>query len=886
MPITVGSRLGVYEVIAALGAGAMGEVWRARDTRLSREVALKVLPASLSMDAERRQRFEREAQVLASLNHPNIAAIYGVEEAEGSTALVLELVEGPTLAERIAEGPIPNEEAVAIAKQIAEALEYAHERGVVHRDLKPANVKLSPDGRVKVLDFGLAKAIAADATGRSDSAISPTITSLGTVAGVILGTAAYMAPEQARGSNIDRRADIWSFGAVLWEILTGKRLFDDATVSDTLAAVLRAPIEWDQLPKSTPPAIVRLLKRCLERDTKKRLRDIGEARIALESPIDEPVAVASSVVMPPKRSPLATVAWAAAVIVVALTGLAAVGFLRKPSAESRVLRFQIPLENKMAAITWSRVSPDGTMLAFLARGESGRASIWIRRLDAFESQELSGTEGAGRFWWSPDSRFLAFFLGNQLKKVPAASGPVQLIGEADGGSDGTWGAGGAILFDGRAIDPLRRIDAAGGGVTQENKPDTANGEAGQTWPCFLPDGKHFLFVAQSNVPGEKTTIKVAELGKPGSKSLARTSSRVEYASGYLVYVLDGNLVAHRFDVDKLALSGEPIPLAEHIATDANGAATFSVSTNGDLTYLPGAVGVDSELMWVDRAGKELDKLGPPAGYREPALSPDGTRVAYGLADPRGNGEDIWVMDLKRAVASRFTFDPGVEIWPVWSRDGRQLTYTSDKTGSFNIYVKDASGTGTERDLTPDKNFQSGPLDYSPDGKWLAVDFLPPSRRWQIKMIPTQGELKATDYLTDNVVQVMGRFSPNGRFVAYASNESGTREVYVQSFPIGSGKWQVSSGGGEMPLWRSDGKELFYKTLVDEFVAVPVTTEPRFELGAPKNLFKRAVDRSAAASVGTRFAVTPDGQKFLINSAREGRGLPVSVIVGWPQTLAR
>jgi Tol biopolymer transport system component len=878
----------VYEVVAALGAGAMGEVWRARDTRLSREVALKVLPASFSMDAERRQRFEREAQVLASLNHPNIAAIYGVEEAGDSMALVLELVEGPTLAERIAAGPMPVDDTVTIARQIAEALEYAHERGVVHRDLKPANVKLSTDGRVKVLDFGLAKAMAADASGRSDSAVSPTITSLGTVAGVILGTAAYMAPEQARGSNIDRRADIWSFGVVLWEMLAGKRLFDDPTVSDTLAAVLRAPIEWDQLPQGTPVSLVRLLKRCLERDPKKRLRDIGEARIALESPQTEPeTAVAPAAAVPARRSPLAIVAWAAAAVVVALAAVAIVGFLRKPPADARVLRFQIPLEEKLSAITWCRLSPDGTMIGFLARNSSGRTSIWVRRLDAFEPQELPGTDGAARFWWSPDSRFVACFFGGQLKKIPAAGGPAQLISEADGGADGSWGSAGTILFDGRAIDPLRRVDAAGGSPVQENTPDTAKGEAGQSWPFFLPDGKHYLFVALSNTPGAKATIKVATLGQPGSKPLVASSSRVEYANGYLLYVADGTLVAHGFDADKLELRGEPIPLAEHVLADANGAAPFSVSASGGLAYVSGIGGVDSELVWVDRTGKELGKIGPPAAYREPALSPDGLRLAYGLADSRTASEDIWVRDLKREVSSRATFDPKDEIWPVWSRDGNRFAYSSDRDGLFSIFIRDANGIGGDRELLADHTIQAAPLDFSPDGKWLAINVLPASRRWQVKMLPLQGDPKPVDYLTANVSQLYAKFSPNGRFVAYVSSESGTREVYVQSFPTGAGKWQISSGGGETPQWRADGKELFFKSLADDFVAVPVSSTGAFEAGIPKVLFKRAIDRTAAAATGVRWTVTADGQKFLINASRgESRGQPVSVILGWPATLAQ
>jgi Tol biopolymer transport system component len=866
----------------------MGEVWRARDTRLSREVALKVLPASLAMDRERLQRFEREAQVLASLNHPNIASIYGVEEAGGETALVLELVEGPTLEERISQGALPAEEAVAITRQIAEALEYAHERGVVHRDLKPANIKLSSDGRVKVLDYGLAKAMAPDAAGRSDSAVSPTITSLGTVAGVILGSAAYMAPEQARGSNVDRRADIWSFGVVLWEMLTGKRLFDDATVSDTLAAVLRAPIEWGELPAAVPAGLVRLLKRCLERDPKKRLRDIGEARIALETLGTEPeaAAAASAPAPEPRRSLASTLVWAAAVAVVALSVVAIVGFMRKPASSTPVIRFEVPVQDKMTSMVWPRLSPDGTMLAFQARGASGKTSIWVRRLDAFEAQELPGTEGAARHWWSPDSRYIAFFNGNQLKKIAATGGPAQLISEGESGADGAWGAGGTILFDGRAIDPIHRVDASGGKAVQATVPDTSNGEVGHAWPCFLPDGKHFLYLAMPGTPDKKATIMAAALGAPGSKALTTTNSRVEYANGYLLYVLDGTLVAQRFDPDKLVLAGEPIPIAEHVATDTNGAAGFSASSTAALAYASGTGGGESDLVWVDRDGRESGKIGEPGAYRDVALSLDGTRLAYGRTDPRGGADDIWVRDLRRDVGSRLTFGTGDEFWPVWAPDGNRVAYASGGGGSASVYVKDANGAGDEKLLVSDAHGPVGPSSWSRDGKWMAVLWVPPSRRLQIKLLPMQGEPKLVDYAVADVSQSSAQISPDGRFVAYTSNESGTRELYVQTLPLGGGKWQISSGTADSVAWRADGKELFYKTLGDDFVAVPIATGPRFEPGLPKTLFKRAVNKATSTAVGTRWAVTADGQKFLINASRESRGAPFSVVVNWPETLAQ
>ena len=892
MTVAAGQTLLHYRLLDKIGAGGMGEVWRALDTTLDREVAIKILPEALANDGERLARFEREAKVLASLNHPNVATVHGYHDAGGVRFLVMELVPGETLEERVRRGALPVDEAVGIAKRIAEGIEYAHERGIVHRDLKPANVKLTPDGGVKVLDFGLAKAISGDPTmsggPTSTPTVIPTLTSVGTVAGMILGTAAYMSPEQARGIGVDRRADIWAFGAVLWEMLTGKRLFEEETASDTLAAVLRAPIEWSQLPASIPANLVRLLKRCLERDPKKRLRDIGEARIALDGPLEEPGAAAPVVPVSPPRSIAKTLIWASALVVTAMAGVAVVGILKgtpRAADTTSVVRFNIGAQDKMDNLAWPRISPDGTMIAFQARGESGKTSIWVRRLDTLQAQELPGTEGATRHWWSPDSRFLAFFIGNQLKKIAATGGPPQLLAEGEGGADGTWGEGGTILFDGRAVDPIHRVSASGGTFTQVTTPDASKGEAGHAWPFMLPDGKHFLYLAMPSTPDKKATIMAAELGKPGAKPVVQTNSRVEYASGYILYVLDGTLVAQRFDPEGLAVKGDPVPVGERVIFDSNGASGFSMSSTGTLVYLSGAVAANSDLIWVDRNGREIGKVGEPGAYRDLALSPDETRIVYGLGEERNQSENLWVRDLRRDVASRLTFGSGTEFWPVWSPDGRRIAYAADeKNGSPSLYERDAGGTGAERAVYSDDKGPLGPTSWSNDGKWIVLNFLPATRRLQIKLLSTQGDNKLVDFAVGDFTQAAGRISPDGRYLAYTSTEGGTREAYVQTVPPGAGKWQISSGGSTGIQWRADGKELFFTTLADDFVAVPVETKAGFEPGIPKVLFRRAISRTTAAAAGARWAVSNDGQRFLINAARETRGADFSVVLNWPQTL--
>jgi len=699
---------------------------------------------------------------------------------------------------------------------------------------------------------------------------------------MILGTAAYMSPEQARGANIDRRADIWAFGAVLFEMLAGKRAFEGDTISDTLASVLRAPMEWEALPSSTPAAVVRLLKRCLERDPKKRLRDIGEARIALDAIGAEPEAAPVAVVAAPRSRPI--VPWALfAFAAIAAAVLGASSMLRKPP-EARVVRFDVPTDAKLSRMDWPRLSPDGRILAFQGFDATGKVAIWLRPIDSLAAYPLAGTDGAaGRPFWSPDSKFLAYFDGPQLKKIPVAGGPPQTIGEAEFGSDGTWGTGGVILFDGRnATDSIRQIPASGGRVSPVFSPEGAKKLPNNAWPFFLPDGKHFLFTSQEANDLSSLAIFVGAVGGSDAKRLTSTGTRAEYANGYIVYVLRGTLVAHRFDPKRLELTGDPVPLADRV-NENNTRGLFSVSTTGAVAYLEGNTGNDSELVWVDRSGKELGKVGAPSTYLDVALSPDGTKVAYSLRDQRDSTLDVWVRDLARDTSSRLTFDPTDDARPTWTPDGARLLFSGNRgDGQNKIFAKEANGMGTETLVYQDKATHVSPESVTSDGKWLTVNRYGAGVLGSVAVVPVDGKGEPV-VLSGSAAQLVGKFSPDGRFIAYVSNETRTNEIYVQTWPPGGGKWQVSSGGGVHPRWRADGKELFYRNPEFEFFAVPISASPQFSAGIPKAMFKRRV---VTGPIGiSTWSVASDGQRFLLNAAMGTTSAPAfSVILNWPETL--
>jgi Tol biopolymer transport system component len=870
-----------YRIVSKLGEGGMGEVWRATDTKLNRDVAVKILPETLAQDPDRMARFTREAQVLASLNHPNIAAIHGVEER----ALILELVEGPTLAERIEQRAIPVEEALGIARQIAEALEYAHERGVIHRDLKPANIKITPEGRVKVLDFGLAKAIASEptaASGRPEA--SPTLTMRATVAGVILGTAAYMSPEQARGQVADKRADIWSFGVLLYEMLTGRKLFDAPTVSDSLAAVLRAELDWSALPAGLAASVRVMLRRCLERDPKRRLRDIGDAQLELEQPVEERTS-ATPATAGPRRAVVA--AWAVAGVMTIAAAAIGVTHFRESTAAAPLMRFDIFPPDKAGFNAWLSLSPDGRYLGFTGTGGDGVGRVWVRALDSQQARPLNGTEGSVTFFWSPDSRHLVFQSLGKLKKIDIAGGPPQTLCDAPGVTlGGSWNADGVILFGGNNAG-IMRVSSAGGTPSPVTRVDYKRDEGNHTDPVFLPDGRHFLYLRRTGRP-EDTGVYAGSIDvKPEEQSLKRIQA-TDFSPGYappladrpgrLLFLREETLLAQVFDERRLEVRGEAVPVAERVGTSIT-RAFFSVSPNGMLVYR-GGLGASTELAWFDRDGHHLGRTGEPGYYEDLALSRDGSRVAFNRPS-QGANRQIWTLENTRGINARLTFLRDGARSPVWSPDGKYVAFGSIR--SSGLYIKKADNSGSEIPVLQG-GAQKFVYDWSRDGRYLLyADTTTSLDVYALSNPLAGGERKPIPVANSAFNETLGQLSPDSRWVAYSSDESGKYEIYVQPFPPSeglAGKSLVSSAGGRQPRWRADGKELFYIALDGKLMAVDTRMEPTFQPLTPHLLFATPTI-TGATNVQFRYDVTSDGKKFLmVNVATGEPSSPVTVVLNW------
>ena len=891
-----GRRIGPYEITGALGAGGMGEVFRARDTKLNRHVAIKVLPAAFADDPERLARFTREAQSLAALNHPNIATIYGIEEiassaasddlvamtkgAGASRALVMELVEGEDLSAHLARGPIPINEALPIARQIAEALEAAHEQGIVHRDLKPANIKVRADGTVKVLDFGLAKAM--DPGGASSSnpnvSHSPTLTHQGTSAGMIIGTAAYMSPEQAKGKAVDKRADIWAFGVVLYEMLTGKRAFRGEDVSETLASVLKDTPSMDALPATAPLRLRRLIERCLERDLKTRLRDIGEARVKLariESGVPDGVAstpgAAATAAVPGWRR---ATPWALA----AAAGLAAVvlavpALRHLDSAAPRVTRFTITPSgvSTITAIGADRelsITPDGGHIVYV--GHDG-TQLFLRAMDQLEPIPLASGNPRGPFV-SPDGQWVGFFevsSGVQaINKVAITGGPALSICPTKGQRQGaTWSEDGTIIY--ATADPasgLWRVPSAGGEPTQLTTPDHERGESDHVFPEFLPGGQAVLFTITSTTGGIETAqVAVLDLKNSAYKIVVRGGSHAHYvSSGHLVYGVAGTLRAVAFDLRRLEATGTPVPVLTQVVTTNSGAADFDVARDGTLIYVPKTRTADDDsartLVWVDRRGREEPIKAPARAYVSPRISPDGTRLAV---DVRDQEDDIWIWNFAGETLTRVTFDPGRDSAPVWTPDGRRLAFSStrDKTGLGRVFWQVSDGTGNAEPL----GHNGLPSSISPDGAHLLFSQDPLGGFNAVNMLMLDKDRRFDTLVqSSNAVWRNGEVSPDGRWLAYEGSESGPFQIHVRPFPdVNRGHWQVSTAGGRKPSWARSGRELFYAAPTGALMSVRVDAGRIWKAGDPTKVFEGQYYAGPANEYARTYDVSPDGQRFLM-----------------------
>jgi serine/threonine-protein kinase len=847
MPLNTGSRVGSYEIVALIGAGGMGEVYRARDTRLKRDVAIKVLPDVFANDAERLARFQREAELLATLNHPNIAQIHGIEDR----ALVLELVEGPTLADRIAQGPIPIGEALVIGRQIADALEAAHERGVIHRDLKPANIKISGDGKVKVLDFGLAKAIAADPSAPSNISMSPTITSPAmTMGGVILGTAAYMSPEQARGKPVDRRADIWAFGCVAYEMLTGRLAFDGDEVSDTLAAILRSDPAWQSLPPETPPSAIRLLRRCLEKDRHKRLADIADAILDVkdaQAEIAQPVAER----LETKRPTRWIIATIAAIVVAALALSAAMWPSPQPSPVRSSLVLPVSTAEG-AAQAGIAISPDGSRVVY--RGSTvtgGTSQLFLRHLNQYEIAPIRGTDRATSPFFSPDGEWLGFIADGKLRKVRLSGGVPSVICDAPGtGHGGTWSRSGFILFATSGNLGLMKVPA-NGGVPELVTHSDPKRERLHRWPTFLPDGNAFVFVDMPSANADQSTIYVRSLDSGEQIELTQGGTRPRVLpTGHLVLARTGSLVAMPMSPRWPHTTGVGVDLGESkLASTPNGVAQYDISDGGTLVYIPGMqTQLDRTLAWVDRSGNISEIPGLRRPINNVALSPDGKRVAISLND---DARDIWIYEFDRRALMRLTSGPGVKNNPVWTPDGKRVAFSINNS---QIFWKPIDASAPEEVLVKGEAPGNFPQSWTKDGRLLLFQRGIGSGFNDLWVLPMDGTREPKSAVATPFDEIDAEFSPDDKWIAYQSSESGRAEVHIRPFPGPGGRLQVSVDGGTSPTWSPDGRELFFKT-GDRVMVSAISTTPTLSASPPQVLFNTPFDG--------RFSVAPDGKRFLI-----------------------
>jgi len=880
MPLANGTKLGPYEIQSLLGAGGMGEVYRARDTRLDRIVAIKVLASHLSSSLELKQRMEREARAISALNHPNICHLYDVGSQDGVDYLVMEFLEGTTLAERIGKGAVPLSEVLAIGATIADALAVAHKQGIVHRDLKPGNIMLTKSG-AKLMDFGLAKAVSAGVEAAAKAPLlSAVMTASGatplsplTTAGALLGTIQYMSPEQIQGKEADARSDLFALGAVLYEMTTGGRPFEGKSQISVASAIL----EKDPAPISTahphlPAVFEHVVSTCLAKDPDNRFQTAHDVSLQLKW-------VAQSGMrrdLAPEKEPgkKSMTGWYVAAALALLLLILALWW-RSSRPVEQISFFSAPLPFSARDVA---VSPNGHTVALVGRESERKNLLWIYEPGSQHAQSIANTEGANFPFWSADGKSVGFFSDAKLRRVDVAGGPVQTLCDAPTGRGGTWNKDGVILFtpSGQLGYGLYRISASGGTPTQITFPDRDHGEDSHRWPLFLPDGIHYLYLAMNiSTPNIPTSTYVGSLNSNERTFIVHSASNVGYAApGYLLFFHNQTLFAQGFDLSKFQLRGEPTPILTEIQyLPRIGRAVFASTENGLLVAQTGGDSGVSQMLWFDRKGEQVAVASKPGVYGNVSLSPNGKVVASDGLDSASQNTDIWTFDLASGAAKRLTFDPAIDSSPVWSPDSRRLIFTSDRGQRFNLYMKDATGAEEEK-LIPQDGPDRFPTDWSLDGKYVIYE------RGQELWFLQMPELKPALYLKSNATLRAARFSPDGKWVAYSSNESGRREIYVASFPDTHGKWQVSNAGGEQPRWRGDGKELYYLALDGKIMAVPVTTGSNFDAGPPAALFQANPRELVATSEEFSYDVAKDGQKFLIDTQLKTSLTPMSVVLNW------
>ncbi len=895
MSLAPNTKLGPYELLSPLGAGGMGEVYRARDTRLGRDVAIKVLPSSLSADRDRLRRFEQEACAAGALNHPNILIVHDIGTHEGSPYVVSELLEGETLRQRISGTPLAQRRVVDYALQIAHGLAAAHEKGIVHRDLKPDNIFITNDGRVKILDFGIAKLTQPDG-GQSQTEI-PT-RRVDTDPGIVLGTVGYMSPEQVRGRPVDQRADIFSFGAILYEMLSGRRAFHGESAAETMSAILKEdPPELSETNHNVSPALERLVNHCLEKNPEERFHSARDLAFALEA-LSGSVAVSGQALTAidalTARSRITKhLPWIVAgalALALLVTIPFAISSFRQTPARANVIRASINQPENASFLPRSQfaVSPDGLRIVFVVRPPGGKQLLWIRPLGALAAQQLAGTEDATYPFWSPDSRFIGYFAQSKLKKIDASGGPPQTICDAPNGRGGTWNRDGVIVFARDNYSPLYRVAASGGVTTPVTKLDDSKLQATHRWPWFLPDGHHFLFrsgTTSSASQKENNGIYLGSLDSSEQRLILRVDTTPAYASGYLLFVRDNTLMAQAFDERKFQLTGDPVPIAEQVQFDFSlSRAAFSVSENGILVSQSGTALADRQLLWYERDGKQAGSVGAPALYSQIHFSLDRQRLATAIFDLQAGSPDIWIYELSRDVPVRFTFDPDFDANPIWSPDSSRVVWNSSRKGHYDLYQKVSSGAGSDEILL-ESDENKTPTSWSADGRFIAFNStnIKGNTKNDVWILPMFGDRKPFPFLQTQANEISAQFSPDGRWVAYVSDESGTNQVYIAPFPAAGGKWQVSRSGGTEPLWRGDGKEVFFLSLENKLMAVALNAkDSTLEVANAQPLF----DVHPASSPGYHYDVTSNGKRFLVDTTKEGNSAPLALVVNWTADLKR